>query len=162
MKNPSEPFQRASPPVLAYPDFNCPFILTTYASGVGLGTVLSQIQIVEERVICYASRSFKAVEKKYSAIERELRAIVWSALLFRPYLYNADYDVYTDHNPLVYLNNLTANSNRLTKWRLRLAELKFTVRYKKGSENINADTLSWINNDPKEENDVPISALFDQ
>ena len=107
-------------------------ILPNLSKDLSLSTNPS-IQNAEERVICYASRSLKAAEKNYRAIERELLAIVWSTQLFRPYLYNANFDVYTDRNPLVYLKNLKTNSNRLTKWRLRLAELKFTVRYKKGT-----------------------------
>lgn len=132
----------ASPPVLAYPDFNKPFILTTDASVFGLGAVLSQMQNGEERVISYASRSLKSAEKNYGAIERELLAIVWATALFRPYLYNAEFDIVTDHNPLTYLSTITLGSSRLTKWRLKLAEIKFTIRYKKGSENLNADSLS--------------------
>ena len=133
-----------SPPVLSYPRFDLPFILTTDASNLGLGAILSQVQDGVERVISLASRSLKPAEKNYSTIEKELLAIVWSTSLFRPYLFNAEFTVITDHNPLVYLNNLTINSNRLTKWRLRLAEFKFTVKYKKGEENTNADSLSRV------------------
>ena len=151
-----------SPPVLSYPKFDLPFILTTDASNVGLGAVLSQVQNGEERDISFASRSLKPAEKNYSVIERELLAIVWATSLFRPYLYNAEFTVVTDHNPLVYLNNLTIHSNRLTKWRLRLAEFKFTVKYKKGAENVNADSLSRVEMSPEVPVDENISSLFEE
>lgn len=44
-----------SPPVLAYPDFNHSFVLTTDGSLHGLGAVLRQRQEGAERVIAYAS-----------------------------------------------------------------------------------------------------------
>jgi hypothetical protein len=50
----------------------------------------------------------------------------------------------TDHNPLVYINNLTLKSRNLTKWRLLLAQYNFKVEYKKGILNKNADALSRI------------------
>ena len=77
--------------------------------------MLNQIQDKEERVIFYSSQSKKAAEQNYSAIEREFLAIVWATALFRPYLYNSELDVITDHNPLIYLQTLTMNSSRLTK-----------------------------------------------
>jgi len=43
-------------PLLAFPDFKAPFILTTDASTVGLGAVLSQVQEGIERPISFASR----------------------------------------------------------------------------------------------------------
>ena len=42
--------------VLAFPDFKVPSILTTDASTVGLGAVLSQVQEGIERPISFASR----------------------------------------------------------------------------------------------------------
>jgi hypothetical protein len=43
-------------PVLAFPDFKEPFILTVDASSIGLGAVLSQVQEGIERPISFASR----------------------------------------------------------------------------------------------------------
>ena len=43
-------------PVLAYPNFDLPFILTTDASKLAVGAVLSQVQDRVERPIAYASR----------------------------------------------------------------------------------------------------------
>lgn len=43
-------------PVLKYPDFSKPFILSTYASGVAIGAVLSQEYNGYEHPVAYASR----------------------------------------------------------------------------------------------------------
>ena len=45
-----------SAPILAFPNFNQPFILDTDASDVRMGAVLSQVQDGQERVIAYASQ----------------------------------------------------------------------------------------------------------
>ncbi|KAL0820816.1 hypothetical protein ABMA28_005494 [Loxostege sticticalis] len=65
-------------PVLQYPDFEKPFILTTDASDVSIGAVLSQGTVGTDRPIAYASRTLSQTEIKYSTIEKELLAIVWS------------------------------------------------------------------------------------
>ena len=81
-----------SAPVLAYPKFSEPFIITTDASKSGIGAVLSQILDKEEKPINFASRSLNAAEKNYSTIERECLAIVLALHYFRPYIYG--YKIY--------------------------------------------------------------------
>jgi hypothetical protein len=65
-------------PALAFPDFRVPFILTTDASTVGLGAVLSQVQEGIDRPILFASRQFNKAERAYSASELETLAVVWA------------------------------------------------------------------------------------
>ena len=50
-------------PVLAFPDFSLPFILTTDASKTALGAILSQVQNGEERPIAFASRQTNKAEQ---------------------------------------------------------------------------------------------------
>ncbi|KAG1926094.1 interleukin-1 receptor accessory protein-like 1-A [Pimephales promelas] len=136
-----------SPPILAYPDFQCPFILTTDGSLNGLGAILSQKQGGVERVIAYASRGLKGSErndKYYSAFKLELLALKWAVTeKFKEYLIFAKFQVITDHNPLRYLE--TANLGAVEqRWSAQLAEFNFEVCYKPGRQNINAAVLSRI------------------
>ncbi|KAJ7998494.1 hypothetical protein DPEC_G00205510 [Dallia pectoralis] len=136
-----------SPPVLAYPDFGLPFILTTDGSQQGLGAVLSQKQMGAERVIAFASRGLRGSErndKYYSAFKLELLALKWAATeKFKEYLMFSKFTVITDHNPLRYLG--TANLGAVEqRWVAQLAELNFEVLYKPGRLNTNADALSRI------------------
>jgi hypothetical protein len=66
-----------SPPILRYPDFNRRFVLTTDASGEGLGAVLSQGETGKDVPVAFASRTLNRAEKSYSTTEKELLAIVW-------------------------------------------------------------------------------------
>lgn len=131
-------------PILQYPDFTKEFNLTTDASNVAIGAVLSQGQIGSDRPICYASRTLNESELNYSTIEKELLAIVWATKYFRPYLFGRKFKIITDHKPLQWMMNLKEPNSRLTRWRLRLSEYDFTVIYKKGKFNTNADALSRI------------------
>lgn len=74
-------------PLLQYPDFDKPFILTTDASNVAVGAVLSQGQNGTDKPVAYASRTLSDTESRHSTIERELLAIIWAVKQFRPYLY---------------------------------------------------------------------------
>ena len=70
-----------SSPVLAYPDYDKPFMLETDTSLKGLGTVLSQKDNDRNyRVISFASRTLKPFEKSmwnYSSAKLELLAPKW-------------------------------------------------------------------------------------
>lgn len=131
-------------PILQYPDFKKEFNLTTDASNVAIGAVLSQGPIGSDKPVCYASRTLNESELNYSTIEKELLAIVWATKYFRPYLFGRKFKVLTDHKPLQWMMNLREPNSRLTRWRLRLSEYDFTVVYKKGKFNTNADALSRV------------------
>ena len=53
-----------APPIMAYPDYEKPFIVHTDACKDGLGAVLYQRQEGKIRVIAYASRTLTPAEKK--------------------------------------------------------------------------------------------------
>lgn len=131
-------------PILQYPDFSKPFILTTDASNVALGAILSQGSIGSDLPIAYASRTLNESEQNYSTVEKELLAIVYATKYFRPYLYGRKFTIITDHKPLTYLFNLKEPNSKLIRWKLRLEEYDYNVVYKKGILNSNADALSRI------------------
>ena len=60
-----------SPNILVYPDFEREFILTTDASGVGVGAVLSQELNDIEKPIAFASRTLNSAERNYSIVEKD-------------------------------------------------------------------------------------------
>jgi hypothetical protein len=129
-------------PVLQYPDFTRPFVLTTDASGFAVGAILSQGLIGQDKPISYASRTLNPAEQNYSTIEKELTAIVWACKHFRPYLLGRTFTIVTDHKPLTWMFNVKDPSSRLLRWRLLLEEYDYNVEYKAGKRNVNADALS--------------------
>lgn len=139
-----------SEPLLIYPNYDRPFVLTTDASNESIGAVLSQDYNGKDSPICYYSRTLNKAEVNYSVIERELLAIVDACKKFRHYLYGRRFSVRTDHRPLVYLNNCKDPSSRLVRWRLKLMDFDYDIVYKKGILNSNADALSRIVYEPRE------------
>ncbi|KAL0128551.1 hypothetical protein PUN28_003706 [Cardiocondyla obscurior] len=129
-------------PILQYPDFTKPFLLTTDASGIAIGGILSQGTIGKDQPISYASRVLNDAEKNYSTIEKELLAIVYCVQHFRPYLYGKKFILITDHKPLTWLNKLKDPTSRLARWRIKLSEYEYEIIYKPGKINANADALS--------------------
>lgn len=131
-------------PILQYPDFEKEFLLTTDASNVAIGAVLSQGPIGSDRPVAYASRTLNDSERNYSTIERELLAIVWATKYFRPYLFGRKFKILSDHRPLQWVMSLKEPNSKLLRWRLKLSEFQFEILYKKGSSNSNADALSRV------------------
>ena len=135
-----------STPVLGYADFSLPFILETDASSSGLEAVLSQRQEGVVRVIAYASRGLRKSERNqsnYSSKKLELLALKWAIVdKYRDYLQGSTFKVYTDNNPMTYLLTKSKLPATEQKWASALAGFDFTIHYRPGKSNINADALS--------------------
>ncbi|MES9882105.1 MAG: reverse transcriptase domain-containing protein [Sedimenticola sp.] len=134
-------------PILAFPDFQEPFILMTDASKFSVGAVLSQIQQGEERVIGYASASLTSAGRNWSTFDKEYWGVVWGVRHFRPYLCGKRFKIYTDHKPLLNIKSLNNDSDptgRRTRWSIELSSYEYDIHYKKGEENTNADCMSRI------------------
>lgn len=127
--------------ILAYPQFDQPFILTTDASGYALGAVLSQIQDTVERPIAFASRTLNDVETRYATNEKEALAIIWAVNKFQSYLHGAKFTLVTDHKPLTFIKSSDKNM-KILRWRLDLENYDYEVKYKEGKSNVVADALS--------------------
>lgn len=127
-------------PILAFPDFNKTFVITTDASDIALGAVLSQ----DGHPIAYASRTLGSTEQKYNTTEKELLGILWAITQFRPYVYGRKFLLRTDHKALIWLAKLKEPNQRLTRWKLRLQDYDYTIEHVKGKDNHVADALSRV------------------
>ena len=155
-------------PILAFLDFNKPFLLETDASGRGLGVVLSQKQADGRyHPIAYASHVMNETEQRYYSNKQESLTLKWAVMeqfheYLSPYRKNRNkFVVRTDNNPLTYIfssANLDAAGQR---WVAHLASYNFSLEYQKGKDNTVADFLSWMSERlPEEEvqeylNEIP-------
>jgi len=142
-----------SEPILQYPDFTKPFIVTTDASGKALGAILSQGEVPNDLPIAYVSRTLNKSENNYSTTELECLAIVFAVKMFRPYLYGRKFIILSDHRALSWLFNLKDPLSKLARWRILLEEYDYEIKYKPGVLNSNVDALSrmYTINEIKEE-----------
>ena len=135
-----------STPILAYPDYQLPFTLHTDSSTDGLGAVLYQKQDGKLRVIAYASRSVSKAESNYPAHKLEFLALKWAVCeKFHEYLYGSkSFEVFTDNNPLTYVLTSAKLDACGQRWVAKLANYNFSIKYRCGVSNTEADALSRI------------------
>ena len=92
-----------SAPVLCLPDFERDFVVTCDASKFGIGATLSQPYDGVLKPVCYFSKKLSGAETRYSATDLEFMAILRACLKWRCYLQGQNVVIYTDHEPLKYL-----------------------------------------------------------
>jgi hypothetical protein len=138
---------------IMYPDFTRPFIIATDASAFGVGAVLAQEdERGREKPISFASRLLTPTEAKYSTIEREALAVIWSLEKFRHLVFGYKIIIFTDHSPLVSILGEKYLEGRLGKIALRVSQYSVTVKYRAGKLNVIPDHLSRMNKDKFDEN----------
>ena len=142
-------------PILMSPDFNKTFILQVDACDSGAGGVL--LQESSDGVlhpVSYTSSKFKKHQRSYSTIEKETLSLVLSLQKFECYLQGTrEILVYTDHNPLTFIEKMKTHNQRLLRWALFLQKFNLKVCHIKGKDNVIADALSRVHTIPAQSPD---------
>ncbi|KAL0194770.1 hypothetical protein M9458_008342, partial [Cirrhinus mrigala] len=137
--------QLTSPPILLHFSTSCKTMVTCDASATAIGAVHSQEQNGVERPIAFASRALSPTEQRYSVVEREALACVWSCERWHLYLYGRPFTLRTDHHALVALLATSDTGHRplrLHRWYDRLRQYNYKLQFTPGRENVVADLLS--------------------
>ena len=145
-------------PLLAFPDFDKPFLLETDASRKDLGAVLSQKQADGRyHPIAYASCVMNETEQRYHSNKQEFLALKWVVTeqfheYLSPYGKNRnEFVVHTDNNLLTYIFSSANLDAAGQHWVACLTSYNFSLEYQKGKDNTMADLLSWMNEHLPEE-----------
>ena len=127
------------------------------ASSYGLGVVLShKMPDGSERPVCYASRTLSTAERNYGHIEKEGLTLVFAVKKFHHYLFGHRFTMVTDHKPLLGLFSEhkglpNRSAARILRWALLLSAYDYKLEFKPGMEHANADGLSRLPLELKEE-----------
>ncbi len=118
---------------------------------MALGAVLNQEYPEGLHPVAFASRKLSQPERNYPINQLEFLALTWAVVdKFHDYLYTAKFTVRTDNNPLIYILT-TARLNATGHRWLALSTCDFTVQYKPGRENTDADLLSRKHRETEDE-----------
>lgn len=130
-------------PVLAFADPAKPYVLHVDASFQGIGAVLNQEHVEGLRPVAFASRKLSVSERNYPVHQLEFLALKWAVVdKFHDYLYGANFTVRTDNNPLTYILTTAKLNATGHRWLAALSTYNFTLQYRPGNSNIDADSLS--------------------
>lgn len=125
-------------PVLILPESGKYFVVYSDASLSGLGCVLMQ----DGKIISYASRQLKPLERNYPTHDLELAVVIFALKIWRHYLYGERCYIYTDHKSLKYLLSQKELNLRQRRWIELLKNYDCVIDYHPGRANVVADALS--------------------
>ncbi|UYV64962.1 K02A2.6-like, partial [Cordylochernes scorpioides] len=135
-----------SRPNLALFDPSRTTIVSADASSFGLGGVLRQEQPDGSlKPIAYVSRTLSETEKRYSQIEKEGLAIVWTCDRLKDYVTGIKIHIETDHKPLIAIftsKSLEDMTPRLQRLKMRMMGYSYQISHIAGKRQIVADMLS--------------------
>jgi hypothetical protein len=128
-------------PVLSHLDYSKPIFIRCDASRFGAGAVLFQYdERGYEHPVCYASRKFLPAERNWSTFSQEASTVVWALERFAEYTQGYHTIVECDHRNISFVKR--SSMPQLARWRLRLQDMDFTIRYLSGPRNLCSDGLS--------------------
>ena len=124
-------------PVLALHDFSKPFDVTTDESVVTVGGELAQ----GGRPVAFYSKKLTPAESRYHVMDRELMSVYLGCMKWCHYLHGNVCNIYSDHEPLIYIFVQPHLNTCQARWLEQLSELNLKVHYVPGKDNVVADVL---------------------
>ncbi|MES9881971.1 MAG: reverse transcriptase domain-containing protein, partial [Sedimenticola sp.] len=141
-----------NPPILQFPQFDQKFYLWTDSSDFAVGFVLGQKdENGRNTVILYGGKQLNKCERAWSSTERECFAVFYAIKQCHCYLADKSFTVYSDHQALTSLTKTSRNNGRLMRWSLLLSGYDFDIEYIPGKRMTNADFLSRMSYDIRDE-----------
>ena len=105
-----------------------------------------QVQEGKGMVIAYVSRSLAKSEKNYPVHKLEFKVLKWAITdKINGCLYGADFGVFTDNDPLIYILTTDKMDDTSHRWVSALSNYTFGIIYKPSRNHQHADALSRIN-----------------
>lgn len=124
--------------------------LHTDASNFRTSAILSYGETAETaRPVTFDSIALTGPQLNYPVHDKELLAIVCALRKFRANLLGEQFVIFTDHQPLKFFLKQRDLSRQQARWQELLGEYDFKIKYIKGEDNIIADSLSRIPNEPE-------------
>ena len=129
-------------PILAQLIPDAQLILQTDASSVGIAGVLFQVhpETAHWDLLSFYSCKLSSAETRYSTIELEALAIIFSLDRARQFIATRPITIMTDHSNLQFLR--TSVNPRIQRWSLVLSEYDYIIIFHPGMQNFLADYLS--------------------
>ena len=133
--------------LLAHPRENVTLALRTDASDTSIGAVIEQLFNEQWEPLGFFSTKLSPTERRYSTYDRELLAIYKSLRYFRHMAEGRNFVIFTDHKPLIYAFQQSADkaSPRQLRHLDYIGQFTTKIMYVAGKNNIVADTLSRLN-----------------
>ena len=119
--------------LLRPPDYSLPFCTSVDAS---TGSVLFQTVEGIDHPICFYSKKLDSHQRHYSTIEKEALFLVLFVRVFSVYFGSIPIKVYTDHNPLIFLQRMAPHNQKLLRWSLEIQQYNLEILHRSGKDNL--------------------------
>ena len=107
-----------------------------------MGCILAQNVDGAERPMSHWSTRWIESTSNWAPVEHECYAFRRAIDRYYEYLSSNPFIVYTDAEPLVWLNTLRRPKGRMAEWIMEMQALDFEVRHRAGALNVDVDALS--------------------
>ena len=111
------------------------------------------------RPIAYISRATLDSERHWTPLDLEADSIVWAIKRLRGYLWGTKFRIFSDHKALESIGKVGDHNARVQRWLKFFTAFDYTLEYRNGFANGNADFLSYLPEPATEQDRTGSSSL---